>query len=274
LKEEKFVRPFIRWAGGKQNLVKYLLQNAPNKNLIDKYWEPFLGAGSLFFANGFKKAELSDVNEHLINAYNQIKNNPKAVYNRLLFHKRNFDKDYYYEVRKSYNQHLNENTIEQASRFIFLVHTCFNGIYRVNSRGEYNVPVGKLQPSLPSFEHLKEVSKKLQGVNILTRSYEQILPLAKKGDFIYLDPPYPKLDYKEQFQQYTIDKFSEEHQVKLAECVNELKLRGCYIMISNSKTPLIERLYHNWKLVEIPVVRYVSCKKERLSIKELLIKNF
>lgn len=269
-----FLRPFIRWAGGKQNLVKYLLQNLPDEENINKYWEPFLGAGSLFFSNGFRNAEISDVNQHLINAYQQIKNNPESVHRRLLHHKRNFTKEYYYQLRDAYNAHLNQNTIEQAGRFIFLVHTCFNGIYRVNAQGEYNVPIGKMNPSLPTLEHLQKISNKLQNIKIQTRSYEKILLSVKKGDFIYLDPPYPPLDWSSQLQQFTSYKFSEQNQRELSDFAGQLKKKGCKIMISNSKVPLIEELYQNWNIVEVPVVRYVSCKKERKKINELIIKNY
>lgn len=271
---ENFLKPFLRWAGGKQNLIHHLLANSPQEGSYNKYWEPFLGAGSLFFANGFKKAELSDVNEHLINAYQQIKINPESVYKRLLVHKRKVSADYYYRVREVYNSHLYEETIEQAARFIFLVHTCYNGMYRVNGNGEYNVPFGKSKPSLPSLDHLKKISKKLQGVPLKIQSYETIYDSVKQNDFIYLDPPYPKLNQNKQFQQFTIDKFSEEHQRELAEFAVQLKNKGCKVMISNSKVPLIEKLYEDWYIVEVPVVRYVSCKKERIKINELLIKNY
>jgi DNA adenine methylase len=250
------------------------LDNSPAEGTYNKYWEPFLGAGSLFFANGFKKAELSDVNEHLINAYKQIKINPEPVYKRLLVHKRKVSSDYYYEIRETYNTHLEDATIEQAARFIFLVHTCYNGMYRVNGNGEYNVPFGKSEPSLPSLEHLKKVSRKLQRIPLKVQPYETIYDKVKRNDFIYLDPPYPKLNQNEQFQQFTIDKFSEEHQKELAAFAKQLKKKGCKVMISNSKVPLIEELYAKWNIVEVPVVRYVSCKKERIKMNELLIKNY
>ena len=262
-KTNNFLKPFIRWAGGKQNLVKYLLQNTPPENEINKYWEPFLGAGSLFFANGFKKAALSDLNEHLINAYKQIKVNSESVYKRLLAHKRKISVDYYYEVREAYNRHLYEPTIEQAARFIFLVHTCYNGIYRVNANGKYNVPFGQSEPSLPSYEHLKKISRKLYRVPLTVQSYESIYDVVKRNDFIYLDPPYPKLNVKEQFQQYTINKFSEQDQKHLADFADQLKKRGCRVMISNSKVPLIEKLYEDWNIVEVPVVRYVAVRSKR-----------
>jgi DNA adenine methylase len=272
--DKNFLKPFIRWAGGKQNLVDHLLLNTPDHRKINKYWEPFLGAGSLFFANGFSKAEISDVNEHLINSYKQIKNNPESTYKRLLHYKRNLCEDFYYEVREAFNNHLQENTIEQAVRFIFLVHTSYNGIYRVNSNGEYNVPFGKANPSLPTFEHIQKASKKLQRIKIQVQSYEEILPSVKKKDFIYLDPPYPKLKEEDELQQFTIDKFSKDHQIELADFANALKKKGCYVMISNSKIPFVKRLYSNWQITEIPVIRYVSCKSERKKIKELLIKNY
>lgn len=274
MSDKKILRPFIRWAGGKQNLVKYLLQNLPDEKKIGKYWEPFLGAGSLFFANGFKRAALSDVNEHLVNAYWQIKRNPKAVYDRLLNHRRNFNEEYYYQVRETYNNHLTEKTIEQASRFIFLVHTSFNGIYRVNAKGRYNVPIGKMNPSLPTLSHLKSISKKLNGITIKTCSYETILPLTNGSDFIYLDPPYPKLNEKDQFQQFTIDKFSEKHQYELSEFAKSLNRKGCFVLISNSDIPLITDLYKDWNITRIPTIRYVSCKKEKIKLNELIIKNY
>ena len=274
MEKANFLRPFIRWAGGKQNLVNYLLENAPSNNLINKYWEPFLGAGSLFFANGFTNAGISDVNASLINAYEQVKLTPRSVHNRLIYHKRRLNVEYYYELRDIYNRHLHQNTIEQAARFIFLVHTSFNGIYRVNGKGEYNVPIGKMNPSLPSLDHLIKASEKLQGTEIVNRTYNDILPFVEEQDFVYLDPPYPKLDPKDQFQQFTIDKFSEKDQRNLADFANDLNNRGCYVMISNSKVPLIENLYNNWNVVEIPVVRYVSCKQERKTVKELIIKNY
>jgi len=269
-----FLRPFIRWAGGKQTIVKNLLDNAPNETFINKYWEPFLGAGSLFFANGFANAGLSDVNEHLINAYQQIKNNPQAVYNRLLFHRRNFSKIYYYKLRDKYNEHLSESTIEQAARFIFLVHTCYNGIYRVNQKGEYNVPIGKMEPSLPTLDHLKKVSQKLKHVQIKTQSYHDILSYVNENDFIYLDPPYPPLEWDSQQQQFTSDKFTAEHQSELAFFANALSERGCFVMISNSNIPLIRNLYEDWNIVEIETTRWVSCKSERKKVTELLIKNY
>ncbi len=272
--ENNFLRPFIRWAGGKQNLVKYLLENTPANDQINKYWEPFLGAGSLFFANGFTNAGISDVNASLTNAYQQIKVNPTSVYHSLLDHRRIFDVEYYYDLRNEYNKQRHQKTIEQAARFIFLVHTSFNGIYRVNSKGEYNVPIGKMNPSLPSLDHLRKASKKLQQIEILNCSYKDILPFVQENDFIYLDPPYPKLIEKDQFQQFTVDKFSEQDQRELAGFANELNKRGCYVMLSNSKVPLIENLYSNWNLIEVPVVRYVSCKKERKKITELIIKNY
>ena len=269
-----FLRPFIRWAGGKQSLVKRLLENTPKDGAINKYWEPFLGAGSLFFSNGFKKAELSDVNEHLINAYQKIKTNPYAVHARLLYHRRNFDTAYYYKLRDQFNNHLYENTIEQAARFIFLVHTSFNGIYRVNQKGEYNVPIGKMEPSLPTLDHLKKVSKKLKKIEIKPRSYEEILPLVNQGDFIYLDPPYPPLDWDSQLQQFTSNKFTEDNQRQLASFASDLSDSGCLVMISNSDIPLIRELYNDWNIITLETIRSVSCKSERKKVNELLIMNY
>jgi DNA adenine methylase len=116
-----------------------------------------------------------------------------------------------------------------------------------------------MNPSLPSLEHLRKISNKLEGIEIQARSYKDIFPLVKKGNFVYLDPPYPKLNDKEQFQQYTIEKFSKQHQIELASFANSLNQKGCYVMISNSNVPLIRELYNKWNIVEIPVIRYISC---------------
>ena len=202
--EVNIVRPFIRWAGGKQNLIKVLVKKIP-KDFSGRYFEPFLGAGSLFFAGNFKEAFLSDVNPHLINAFESVKSNPELIFDLLIQHRKKFSVDYYYTLRKKFNADKTKFNHEQAARFIFLVHTSFNGIYRVNRKGEYNVPIGKIEPNLPELFHLLTVKEKLTNAKLNTVDYDSILSQVRAGDFVYLDPPYPALDGKTQFQQFTID---------------------------------------------------------------------
>lgn len=270
------MKPFLRWAGGKQNLIKDLLKYLPPTEKVNRYFEPFLGAGSLFFATEYKKCFLSDINKDLINCYRAIKKDPKLIAKSLERHNANYQKDeqYYYKVRDRFNEYLEEISLKQAARFIFLIHTSFNGIYRVNLKGKYNVPIGKRKPALPSFEYLNEISKKLKGNHLAKRSYNKILNMTKKGDFIYLDPPYPPINGTSFFQHYTKDKFSQKDQAKVADFANELNQKSCFVMISNANTEMIRKLYNNWNINELETTRYISCKSKRIKVNELIITNF
>jgi len=270
------MKTFLRWAGGKQNLINDLLKHLPPNEKVNRYFEPFLGAASLFFATEYKKCYLSDINRDLINSYKSIKKNPEIVtelFNKHL-HKFYKKKNYYYKIRDKFNNNKNNGTIEQAARFIFLIHTSYNGIYRVNSSGKYNVPVGDKNPSFLTDEYLIEVSKKLLGTCISTKPYKRIKKLVKKGDLIYLDPPYPPLNGTSYFQHYTKDKFPENEQKKLATFANELTKKECFVMISNADTSLIRELYNDWNIFEFKVTRCISSKKERMKVKELIITNY
>ena len=273
LEKPSQVKPFIRWAGGKQNLVRKLSEKVITQN-INNYYEPFLGAGSLFFFNDFKTGELSDINPHLINAYSWIKESAELVSDRLNFHKANLTKEYYYKLREQFNSEKDKFTIDQAAIFIFLVHTSFNGIYRVNKSGEYNVPFGKINPAIPDLEHLKKIQTKLQGIEINNLMYEDVLDKMKSNDFVYFDPPYPALNKTSFFQHYSINKFPDSQQVELADYAKELDKKGVHIMISNAETPEISKLYKNWNIERVSTYRYVNCKSERNSVNELIITNY
>jgi DNA adenine methylase len=270
------IKPFIRWAGGKQNLIQKLLSHAPPDNLINRYFEPFLGAGSLFFANGFDDATISDVNLQLINAYEKIRTSYKTIHRLLREYESYFfaNSNFYYRIREDYNSNLEKLNCIQAARFIFLVHTNYNGMYRINQMGKYNVPIGKLRPCIPTLEHLRMVSEKLTGKIIRHQSYQAILNQVEENDFIYLDPPYPPLDWDQHQQQFTVDKFKREDQEELASFATELWSKGCYVMISNSDVPLIRELYEPWIIDELETTRWVTCLSNRKKINELIIKNY
>jgi DNA adenine methylase len=267
------IGPFLRWAGGKRQLRKILLNFLPEDIGQRTYREPFLGGGSLFFALRPKTAILSDANEHLIRCYKFVRDEPSLVARYLHSHAAKDDEAYYYRVREKY--HRSEFSAAQAARFIYLNKTCFNGIFRVNAHGKFNVPYGqKESPAIPSDNDLVAIAGILKDTSLKASSYEKALEDASRGNFIYLDPPYPPLNGTAYFTHYTSDRFSEEDQRTLAERVHELDKSGCLLMVSNADTPLIRRLYRRYELVSLPVIRYLTCKSVRHKAKELVITNY
>ncbi len=267
------IGPFLRWAGGKRQLRKILLNFLPEDMGQRTYREPFLGGGSLFFAIRPKTAILSDANEHLIRCYKFVRDEPGLVARYLHSHAAKDGEAYYYRVREEYNR--SEFSAAQAARFIYLNKTCFNGIFRVNAKGKFNVPYGRKEsPAIPSENDLIAIAGILKDTSLKASSYEKALENASKEDFIYLDPPYPPLNGTAYFTHYTKDRFSEEDQKTLAERVHELDRCGCMLMISNADTPLIRRLYRKYELVSLPVIRYLTCKSVRHKVKELVITNY
>ena len=267
------IGPFLRWAGGKRQLRKILLNFLPADIGQRAYREPFLGGGSLFFAVQPKVAVLSDANEHLIRCYEFVRDEPELVARNLELHASNDSETYYYRVRDKYNRSL--PSVEQAARFIYLNKTCFNGIFRVNSKGKFNVPYGqKDSPAIPNEEELTIASGVLKNASLDACSFEKALESSSRGDFIYLDPPYPPLNGTAYFTHYTSDRFLEEDQRKLADYVRELDKGGCLLMISNADMPLVRRLYGAYNLVSLPVTRFLTCKAIRHKVKELIITNY
>lgn len=267
------IKPFIRWAGGKQNLVKELSENLP-QSFTGQYYEPFLGAGSLFFYNSFKNNTLSDINPILVSTYNCIKESPNEVSVRLEEHRKKISKEYYYKIREKFNNDIKKETFDQAANFIFLNHTSYNGIFRVNQKGEYNVPFGKMKAAIPSFEHLLKVCDKLKNSLIICCSYERLLENVGSNDFVYLDPPYPPLNGTSFFQHYTIDKFPAEEQIKVSKKAQILSDNGALVMISNAETQFILDLYPGWNIKKIKAFRYINTKAIRIQVNELIITNY
>lgn len=266
-------KPFLRWAGGKRQILKRLLSFLPPDVKDRTYREPFLGAGSLFFAVQPSKAVISDANKHLIMVYECIRDRPDLVSRYLREHARNNCKKYYYKIRNTYNKKI--DSVAQAARFIYLNKSCFNGIFRVNQKGLFNVPYGKQKsPYIPSAEHLRNVAATLRGTDIFTASFEKALEGVKKGDFIYLDPPYPPLNSTSCFNHYTADKFGDKQQEKLSTTVKELDAAGCLFMLSNAKTRKIQKLYKGFSIRTLPVTRFITCKSKRHKVKELVITNY
>jgi DNA adenine methylase len=242
-------RPFLKWAGGKGQLITRLLPLVP-KGFIN-YYEPFLGGGALFFAlhrHGFKfKASLTDRNTELINCYRIVKNRPEELIEFLDRLKRQHynapDKEeHYYNIRKW----KPTNALESASRFIFLNKTCYNGLYRVNKDNEFNVPFGGYKrPAIFDNRNIMAASSALRETQaeLYSEDYSYTLDNCARPDFVYFDPPYFPTSKTAAFTDYTVNGFGEEDQVKLADSFSNLVLRGCSVLLTNSDTPLVRRLY-------------------------------
>lgn len=267
------IEPLLRWAGGKRFLVNRFRKFIPPDLYERVYHEPFLGSGSLFFALRPNKAKLSDANEHLINCYKFVREYPELIANYLLKHKNRNSEEYYYEVRKSYNRM--SFSAAQAARFIYLNRTCFNGIFRVNLEGEFNVPYGwKENPIIPDKDWLHKASAGLKRVSLKSLPFEKALTAASSGDFIYLDPPYPPLNHTSNFNAYTKDRFSLDDHKRLAQIFYDLDNRGCLIMMSNADIPLIRKLFRRYNVFSLPVTRYITCKSKKHRVRELVITNY
>lgn len=273
-------KPFVKWVGGKRQLLKQFRDlGLYPPELFDPttntYYEPFVGGGAVFFDLLPERAELSDLNRELVVTYNVIKNNIDELIFSLKQHI--YDKEYYLEVRAKNVNKLSD--IEVASRFIFLNRTGFNGLYRVNKKGQFNVPFGRYSnPVICDEENLRRVSRELQNVIIKHQDYTSVLKNAQKGDFIYFDPPYYPLNRTSSFTAYTSESFLEKEQTELRDTFVELHKRGCYIMLSNSDTPFINDLYSEIDgatIHKITAGRAINSKGSgRGKITELLVTNY
>lgn len=265
--------PFLRWAGGKQALCSLLVRALPAGFRELYYVEPFVGAGTLFFAATPQRARITDANPHLMSCYKQVRDRPELVFHYLQTHARKNSETYYYATRERYNS-LPESTA-QAARFIYLNKTCFNGIFRVNSSGAFNVPYGRKEPpALPSREELMRASKILQRAEIHVASWEAEIPKIGKGDFLFVDPPYPPLNGTSYFTHYTKERFSSDDQCSLATAVLAAADRGARVLVTIADTPLTRRLYSELNKSKVSVTRYVTCKSTKHKVEELVLTNY
>ena len=269
--------PFLKWAGGKGQLLRQYEIFFPDK--FNNYLEPFVGGGAVFFHlynTGRipldKKIILIDSNEELINCYKVIKTDVERLIKILGSGKYKNEKDTFYKIR----QDVPKDPFEKAARTIYLNRTCFNGLYRVNSKGKFNVPFGRYKnPLICNTVNLKAVSFALRSVEILCADFAICLELAKKGDFVYLDPPYQPLNKTSNFTSYTKDSFDEDEQCRLYDVFRKLDRKGCKVMLSNSDTAFIKKLYKNYRLEHVLAKRAINCKPSgRGAIDELVILNY
>lgn len=275
-------KPFVKWVGGKRQLLKQFRDMdlyPPHGFDASKstYFEPFVGGGAVFFDLLPQKAILSDSNNDLVITYNVIKNNVEGLIKSLKRHKHN--KEYFLKIRAQKVNTLSD--IEIASRFIYLNRTCFNGMYRVNSKGEFNVPFGdNKNPLICDEVNLKKVSASLQKVTINHADYKNVLKKAKKGDFVYFDPPYYPINKTSSFTAYTKDSFLDKEQIELRDTFYDLHKRGCFVMLSNSDTPFIKKIYSELKdkkikISKVQAGRAINSKGTgRGKISEVLVTNY
>ncbi len=271
--QSQMVKPFLCWAGGKTHLITFLRELVPSDVNCGTYWEPFLGAGSLFFSLRPARAVLSDSNAELIACFRAVRRRPDLVSRYLRIHATRASKHYYYALRTRYNK--SKDSLSKAAMFIYLNKACFNGIWRVNTKGEFNVPYGyKEHPALPSRAHLMAASDRLKKARLRVGDFRDILKAAQPGDFIYLDPPYPPLNETAYFTHYTRERFGKDDQIALAEIASLLTKRGCKVLISNADTHFIRALYKKFHVLKRGVTRWIRTDGKRYKAKEIALFNY
>jgi len=232
-----------------------------------------LGAGSVFLSYQPRKAKLSDLNEDLIGTFIAIKDDYELVHDHLSQLISNDCKDFYYTVRNKYN--CGKQRFLQAARFIYLNQTCFNGIFRVNKLGKFNVPYGfRTNPNFPSSEQLEKIAEILCHAELTAVDYIKATQTAAEGDFVYLDPPYPPINGSSFFTHYTKERFYSSDQEAVASLAAELNRKGCRVLITNADTKDIRMLYQGWLLEDIERPRWITSGKNKHKVAELIITNF
>jgi len=269
------MKPIVKWVGGKRQLINELKTNMPRK--YNKYIEPFIGGGALFFELSVKNAIINDYNKELINLYEVVRDNPKELIDDVCKHKN--EEEYYYKVRTidRDKEKFNKLTkVEKASRFLYLNKTGFNGLYRVNSNGECNVPFGKYKnPIYCEPENIYACSVLLKDTTILNGDFEIVKEYIKKEDFIYFDPPYVPLNTTSNFTAYTDKGFDDDMQFRLKEFCDYINNTGAYFMLSNSYTDFTLELYKDYEINIVKAKRSINSNgNNRGKIKEILVTNY
>ena len=268
------MKPIIKWVGGKHGSIQIIKEMLPPT--YNRYYEPFLGGGAVLLELNPEEAYVNDINSELINMYIQVREDVEGVIRYLSSldwtHEQSGSdpKEVYYAVRGLFNNHRGEKTLEQAARLIYLNKHCFNGLYRVNSKGEFNVPFnGKLTGGSVDADHHKDVSKQIHDVVFLNGDFEDCVTTAGAGDFIFADPPYDN-----SFTDYTSAGFERDQQERVANMFKKLSDKGCYCMLTNHDTPLIRDLYKDYNIKVIDVRRSINRNGNDRKGKEVIITNY
>lgn len=266
LDELKFAKPFLKWAGGKTQLLNSLQPYIPNT--FGKYIEPFIGGGALFFKLNHPISVIADLNEELVITYQQVKDNVINLISILESYENS--EEYYYKIRGLNTSTLSE--CERAARLIYLNKTCFNGLFRVNKKGEFNVPYGKRTGAFLNRENLIRASEYMESTMIYNLDYKETLKrFAKKGDFIFLDPPYQPVGKFSDFKRYTKEFFYENDQIELASIFRDLVNMGCYVILTNSDAPFILNLYKGYHIETIETKRMISSNPDTRIGKDIIV---
>ena len=272
------MKPFVKWVGGKRQLIEELIKRMPKD--YDNYYEPFVGGGALFFEVQPDKARINDFNICLINVYNQIRDNVDDLIKKLDKLANKYNKlatkeekaDMFYSIREKYNNGIKRKKLDtiQASYFIFLNKACFNGLYRVNANGLFNVPSGqKSKLNLYEEDNLRNISELLNKTIILSGDFEEACKDAKRGDFVFFDSP-----YYDTFDTYQKGGFELEDHIRLANLYKELTDKGVYCMLTNSNTDFIKDLYKEYKIEVVNVKRLINRDATNRKGEEVIITNY
>lgn len=265
-KSESYGKPFLKWAGGKSQMIPDILKYVPSN--FNKYIEPFIGGGAIYFSLGHTNSIISDLNEELIICYGQVKQNVFEVLRILKTYKN--DESFFYKIRAINPESL--SFAERAARLIYLNKTCFNGLYRVNKKGEFNVPYCKKPGNFLFPERLIAASKQLESTTILYADYKEVLKeYAKKGDLIFLDPPYQPVGKNADFKRYTKEFFYEKDQIEIANVFAGLVKKGCHVLLTNSDHPMIIDLFKNFTIEVINTKRMISSNPKSRIGKDIIV---
>ena len=276
------MKPIVKWVGGKHQLLDKIKERLPlyfNKYSYQKYYEPFLGGAAVLLDLNPTNAIVSDINPELINMYCQVRDHVEEVIRELTKFDNLHEVDpepklLYYDIRKDFNKCLGSNTPTQAARFIYLNKHCFNGLYRVNKKGQFNVPFnGKLSGWSADPDHLREVSTRLKDTDIRCGDYVDAVKDAGPNDFVFFDSPYAPITATS-FTDYTKEGFDYEDHVTLAALFRTLTNRGCFCMLTNHDTPLIRELYKDFRIEVVDVRRSINRKGDGRTGKEVIITNY
>ena len=274
------LKPIVKWAGGKRQIINQLIEFMPK--VYNTYYEPFFGGGALLLELSPKKAVINDINQELVAMYKTLKNKDdfKLMINKLKEHEAKHSKEYYYEIREVDRKDSFKDMPdwEKAARMIYLNKSCFNGLYRVNKKGYFNVPFGQ-KKEVKTFDedNILNVHKyfKENDIEILLGDFKDVVVTAAKGDFVYFDPPYDPIEDKNSFATYSDNGFNKADQERLATTFKELSNKGVYVMLSNHNTEFIRNLYKDFNIHIINAKRMINANaKGRGDVEEVIITNY
>ena len=268
------MKPFMKWAGGKRQLLNELTQRLPKQ--YGCYYEPFLGCGALLLHLTPEKAVVGDINARLINLWLQIRDNLSVLLREISwFEKMPCTQVRYNNMRHEYNLLKDKNSISAAATLWWINAHCFNGLYRVSANGNFNVPWNKKENTVqPDIDNLQKISTYLTRVDIGARSYQDTCATVEEGDFVYFDPPYDPISDTARFTSYTEQNFVRADQEELAAFVADLTKRNVMVMISNNDTPLIRNLYSSYKIETVVARRAINADGQNRKGSEVIITNY